>query len=124
MGEVYGVDSCSANESGTLICLSLRPGADPERVAAEASRALRGQTGGDRVGIVLRGDSATAALRQETWTAQTQFIEEAREAQMQARSRSRSTLLGLILALILMDTAIGLWIIRLLRQELRPAQVK
>jgi hypothetical protein len=70
---------------------------------------------------MMRGDSASAALRQETWTAQTQFIEEAREAQRQARSRSRSALLGLILALILMDTAIGFWIVWLLRREVRTA---
>src|SRR5438270_2923105 len=120
MGEVYGVDSSSANESGTLICLSLRPGADPERVAAEASRALRGQAR-DRVGVVLRGDAASAALRQETWQDQSQVNEETREAQTQARARSRSALLALILALILVDTAIGLWIFWLLRREHRQA---
>jgi hypothetical protein len=121
LGELHGVDSCSANESGTLICLSLRPGADPERVAAEASRALRGKTG-DRVGVVLRGDSAIAALRQETWHGQSQVSEETRAAQTQARARSRSALLALILALILVDTAIGLWIVWLLRRQHCQAQ--
>ncbi len=54
------------NSSGTLIRLNIRPGADANRVAAAASRALSDQVE-DRIGVVLDRTTATAALRQEEW---------------------------------------------------------
>jgi hypothetical protein len=66
LNEVSGVEGSFANQSGTLIRLSLRPGADPKRVAVEASRVLREQTG-DRVGVRLEEGATAAALQREDW---------------------------------------------------------
>jgi hypothetical protein len=64
--ENYGVQGGSINESGTLIRLDLRPGADAERVAAEASRALSAHVE-DRTAVRLDWETAAAALRGELW---------------------------------------------------------
>ena len=66
LSQVNGVQSSSINESGTLIRLTLHPGADPERVAAEASRVVREQVQ-DRIADRVGGGDAATAVQQEEW---------------------------------------------------------
>jgi hypothetical protein len=120
MDELSGVDCSSANETGTMIRLMLRPGADPDRVAKEADRALRKKTG-DRVGIILQGEPAAAALRGEEWRDRSQIAESLAAA---ARSpRSRALMVTLFWALLLAGLADGLlilWLLRRDRQQVQP----
>lgn len=61
---VVGVDRSYADPSGSFIRLSLKAGADPERVVSEARHALE-QVAEDRTAVPLRGEEATRALGQE-----------------------------------------------------------
>ena len=56
-----GVKGSFANASGTLIWLSLRPGVNPEKVAAQARRAL-GEQARDRTAVPLGARAVTGAL--------------------------------------------------------------
>jgi hypothetical protein len=119
MNDLYGVSCSCANESGTLILLTLRPGADPKRVAEEANRALRGQAR-DRVGVILQGDSAAAALRGEQWRSPDQVAETLTAGTRLPRSRAAMFLL--FWALLLACLTDGLLIAWLLRRERGLAQ--
>jgi hypothetical protein len=66
LDQTGGVQSSYTNESGTLIWLSLRPGADPAEATAAVGRALREEVG-DRVPVRLEGRAAAAALREQPW---------------------------------------------------------
>jgi hypothetical protein len=66
LNQMSGVAGSFTNASGTLIRLSLQPGADPGHVAALASRVLREQTR-DHVGVRLGGGTAATALQTEDW---------------------------------------------------------
>jgi hypothetical protein len=66
MNQINGVESSFVNESATLIQLSLRPGANPERVAAEATRVLR-ERAGDCLAVRLSRRDTTVAIKKEEW---------------------------------------------------------
>jgi hypothetical protein len=68
LNQIAGVEGSATNESGMLLRLSLRPDADPAKVAQEARRALSDH-GDDRVPVQLNGKTAAAALQQEDWKA-------------------------------------------------------
>jgi hypothetical protein len=63
---IDGVECSFINEPGDLIRLSLRPGADPARVAGSARRVLR-QMVQDRVPVLSGKREAAAALQREQW---------------------------------------------------------
>jgi hypothetical protein len=113
LGQIDGVEGSYANESGTLIRLSLRPGADPERVAAEARRILSEQVE-DRTAVRLEGGEASAALRREEWRDERRVAEsvaaEMRPAEVQASEGG--TPRGVLLALLLAGIAFVLWLLR------------
>jgi hypothetical protein len=71
---IDGVAYSSVNQSGTLIRLSLRPGADPRKVAGAVRRVLGNQTK-DLVPVQLGSTATTAALQQEQWRDKTQLTE-------------------------------------------------
>jgi len=117
LGQIDGVEGSYANESGTLIRLSLRPGADPERVATEARRILSEQVE-DRTAVRLDGAAAGAALRREEWRDQRR-VAQGLAAETQAaevRTSEGNRLRGVLLALLLAGIAVVLWLLRRHRQ--------
>ena len=132
LNQVNGVGSSYANESGSLIRVSLRPGADPARVAAEAGRVLREQAG-DRVADRLGERATTAALQKEQWRDASQVAENSAPAARAAQTQSSATPSGAarpvepavettssettspqrygLLLLLLACAAVGLWLV-------------
>jgi hypothetical protein len=119
--DISGVDSCSVNAGGTLLQVMLQPGADSEKVATAAGRALSQQTG-DRVGVLLPADSAAAALRREEWRSHGQVLESL-AAGVQERTGSRRTLLFWLLALVFAEVGLGYLLLCLLRRDRGRAQI-
>jgi hypothetical protein len=74
LDQIDGVDSSYANESGTLIRLSLRPGADSAKVARAVQQVLKEQVE-DRVSVQLGRSAAATALQQEEWRDQSQVAQ-------------------------------------------------
>jgi hypothetical protein len=66
LDKVGGVERSFANYTGTLIRLSLRSGADPEKVAEEARRIL-GEETHEGSAIRLPTDESGHALQTEEW---------------------------------------------------------
>ena len=66
LDQIDGVASSATNESGTLIRLTLRPGAEPGKVTRKVRRVLSEQVA-DRVPVPIRDGAAAAALRWEKW---------------------------------------------------------
>jgi hypothetical protein len=118
LNQLTGVEASFTNASGTLIRLSLQPGADPGRVAVEASRALRAQTR-DYAGVRLGGGTAATALRAEDWqdagqvakglTAGTR-TDPTQTDPLQAAEAGPQECPGL-LAVLLACAAVGLWLL-------------
>jgi hypothetical protein len=99
MSEIDGVETSFANEAGTLVRVSLRPGADREKVAREVNRILSEESG-DRVPLpsgaetspgtaeaVPGGQPASAALEREKWRDSAQVARQAEAATLTARRR-------------------------------------
>jgi hypothetical protein len=100
----YANQRGSADESGDLIRLTLRPGADPEKVVRGVQRILNEEFG-DRVAAPLTGAKAAEALQGQEWQDKTRGVEFA-QSQSRAEARRRSALL---LALLLVGcAAVGL----------------
>jgi hypothetical protein len=74
LDQIDGVESSYANGSATMIRLSLRPGADPGKVARAVQRVLSEQVE-DRVSVQLGGGVAAVALRREEWRDKSQVAE-------------------------------------------------
>jgi hypothetical protein len=118
LDQINGVESSFANGSGTLIRLSLRPGANPESIAREVRRVLTEQVE-DRTPVQLGPKAIATALQQEEWRDKTQVAELART------ERETSAYLGPAIwgAVLLSCTALGLGFVwwrycrRLLREE-------
>ena len=69
LGGIAGVQGISAsvgNPEGALIGVSVRPGADPAKVAAEVRRVLS-EALKERSPVQLTSPAADAALRQKQW---------------------------------------------------------
>ncbi len=111
LNQIDGVQSSSANESGTLIRLSLRPGADPKRVTAGARRVLSKQVE-DRVPVPLGGKEATAALQTEKWRDKTWVaasIESTTTAMPTSAHRASAALPALLLGCIAIGLGLFWW---------------
>jgi hypothetical protein len=66
LDQVEGVERSFTDYTGTLIRLSLRSGADPQKVAAAVTRVLHGATAEGSV-VRLTPEEATAAVQAEEW---------------------------------------------------------
>jgi hypothetical protein len=69
LNAIDGVESSSAsvgNPEGSLVRVSLRPGANPGKIAAEVQRVLR-EAVRERSPVALPHPAATAALQQKEW---------------------------------------------------------
>jgi hypothetical protein len=69
-----GVERSFANRSGTLIRLTLKPGADAEHVTTEATKQLAGREGNQNAAR-LSDERATAAVQSEEWRDATRIRE-------------------------------------------------
>jgi len=108
LNEISGVQSTSAslgNPGGTLVQISVRPGADPAKVADAVQRIFR-QTIKERSAVQLSSQSAAASLREKQWLNPTQLAEVAATGPATAVGRGRSLLGALLLAGI--GVALGL----------------
>jgi hypothetical protein len=103
MDQINGVESSYLSESGTLIRVSLRPGADPETVTAAVRRVLTEQFE-ERVPVPLGKPAAAAAFQQQEWRDKSQV------AKFAAKEMGRSTrgVPPVVVALLLGCTALGL----------------
>jgi hypothetical protein len=116
LDQIDGVERSFANESGTLIQLSLRPGADPQRAVAAASHVLRQQVE-DRIALPLSPTEGAAALQREEWRNENQPTTSSVAATMAPKVSPpggqpgprpvRRALLGLLLGCL----AVGLWLL-------------
>jgi hypothetical protein len=120
--EIDGVASCSTNASGTFILVSLRPGADPARVAERARNLVR-ILAHDRVGILMPKNSAASAYWGTTWRNSREVAEQATLMERQ-RAAARASVLPWIVVLLLAELALGYWIYWVLRQEACLAQAE
>jgi hypothetical protein len=103
LDQIDGVESSAINDSGTQIRLTLRPGADPKKVAGEVQHILEEQ-GAGHVAAPITGEAAAAALVQETWRNKSQLATET-TAQTPPSASGPSWLLA---ALLLGSAAIAL----------------
>jgi hypothetical protein len=121
---IEGVEQSYADDTGTLLRLNLRPGADPQKVADRARRVLE-QRVEDRTVVRLRGESAAVALRQE-WHDRGRVALRA-EAEEQAQSEAEQPaegnwLLWLVWLLVLL--ALGLLLLVWWRRRARAEAEK
>jgi hypothetical protein len=122
LNQIEGVDTSFANGPGSLVGLTLRPGADPAKVVREAERALR-EEATERGTPPPRGAGAAplsaraagAALRAERWNDRKEVARQAAEI-LAAEEQAPSRLPWLLLALLLLGAAVGL---RALRRRTR-----
>ena len=116
MGQIEGVEMSFANESGTLVRTSLRPGADPEKVAREVQRILSEEAESPDTPrttveagspLSLRGGTAATALREEQWRDSSQVARQA--AERDGPKRRSFLLLALLLACVGLGLALLWW---------------
>jgi hypothetical protein len=130
LNQIDGVESSSANESGSLVRLCLRPGADSAKVAAQVRRILDEETR-EHVPVPpgegtapLGGQSAVEALQKEQWRDSAQIAQQT-AAEKPAPGRRRPLLL---LALLLVGAIAGLtllwWCIHRRAEPSRPHSAK
>ena len=74
LDQIDGVESSFTNGPGTLIRLSLRPGADAKKVALAVRRVVSEQIQ-DRVAVQLDRGASAATLQPEEWRNKSQVAE-------------------------------------------------
>ena len=99
LDQIDGITGSFVNESGTLIRLSLRPGADAGKIANAVQRVFSTQVA-DRVPVQLGPRVAGTILRREIWQSQSQVAELA--------VTETGSSLGHAPALLLLCTVIGI----------------
>jgi hypothetical protein len=112
LNQINGVEGSYANEPGSLVRVSLRPDADPGKVAGAVRQVLKTE-GGERdpappgeEAAPLGERAAAEALRQEQWRDSSQVARQAAEA---ARETSLNRLLALLLAGAVVLLAVLCW---------------
>jgi hypothetical protein len=108
--EIDGVESCFVNEPGTVIRVSLRPDADPGKVAGEVDRVLNEQTAesadGPAGGTALPPGERGAAISQERWRDSRQV---ASQAAAERRASLRNWLVLLVVCVIILLLGLLYW---------------
>ena len=115
LNQIDGVQSSSAslgNPGGALVQVSVRPGADPAKVAAEVRRVLS-EAVQDRTPVQLGSQAAAAALRQKAWLDRGRLAEVAASGPDTSEGRGSSLLAALLVAILVV--ALGLFAWRRLR---------
>jgi hypothetical protein len=107
LSQIDGVENSFANEPGSLVGLSLRPGADRRKVAREVERVLSEEAGERGTAppraeeaAALAGPAASAALRSERWIDRDEVARQATEIAAAESQVSPRRLLWLLLALV------------------------
>jgi hypothetical protein len=107
LSQIDGVENCFANEPGSLVGLSLRPGADPRKVAREAQHVLNEEAKERGAAppraeeaAPLTGHAASAALRAERWLDRDEVARQAAEIAAAEGQAPPRRLLWLLLALV------------------------
>jgi hypothetical protein len=125
MSQIDGVETSFVNEPGSVVGLTLRPGADPAKVAREAQRALRDEAvergtppPRGQEAAPLSGRAAGAALQTERWHDRDDVTRQAAEILAAEAQASGGGFPWLLLALLLLGAAVGLLV---LRRRLRAA---
>jgi hypothetical protein len=111
LNEIDGVQGSSASletQGGALVRVSVRPGADPARVAAQVRRALSDAVK-DRSPVQLSNQAAAAALRQNEWLDQTQLSEVAATDPGTSEGRGPGLLAALLLAGLVVALGLLAW---------------
>jgi hypothetical protein len=114
---IDGVESSSAsvgNPEGALVRVSVRPGADAAKVAAEVQRALS-EGVKDRAPVPLTSQAAAAALQQKEWLDPKQLADLAATDLGTSAGRAPFLLVGLLLGA--MVVVLGLFGWRRLRRR-------
>jgi hypothetical protein len=105
LNEVGGVLSAAAslgNQGGSLVRVSLRPGANPAEVAEQVRRVL-GEEVPERPVEAIAGQSAAAALQQNEWLDTTRLADVAATERGPSERRTPA-----LLALVLGGVGVGL----------------
>jgi len=113
LDHIEGVERSFANRSGNLVRLSLRPGADPDKVAGDATQILSGQAK-DRVPVRLSAAELSEVLQKEEWR------DEGRVRELSAIER-RTLIARALLPLGLGAAAVGCGVFWWRRRKLRAA---
>jgi hypothetical protein len=114
IGGVQGTSGSIGHEGGALVQVSVRPGADADRVAAEVRRVLADAVR-DRSPVQLGGREAAAALRQKEWLDPGRLAEVAANDPGTTEGRGPALLAALLAAVLAL--ALGLLALRRLRQR-------
>jgi hypothetical protein len=117
LNQVEGVQGSSAsvgNPEGALVRVSVRPGADPAKTAAEVQRVLN-EAVQDRSPVQLPGPAAAAALRQKEWLDSRQLADLAATGSGTSEDGAPILLAVLLLAGLVAGIALLGW--RLLRRR-------
>jgi hypothetical protein len=122
LNQINGVECSFVNEADTLIRVSLRPDADPEKVAGEVQRTLREQAG-DRVPVRLGGEAAASALQGEKWRDKSQVARSAATEMPAATGRAPAVPVALLLACIAVVLGLLWWWHRRSRAVSLPRQL-
>ena len=103
------------NESGNLIRLALRPGADARKIASVVQRVISAQFA-DRVPVQLGSRAAATMLRRELWRDRSQTAELA-ATEMRASGLGAPGLLAwALLACVVIGIGLVCWLSRRRRQ--------
>jgi hypothetical protein len=108
---IDGVESSFAsvgNPEGTLVRVSLRPGADSAKVAAEVQRVLS-EGVKDRSPVPLTRPAAAVALEQKEWLNPKQLADLAGTNLPTSEGRSTLLLVGLLLAAMVLVLGLFGW---------------
>jgi hypothetical protein len=108
---IDGVESSSAsvgNPEGALVRVSVRPGADPAKVAAEVQRVLS-EAVKDRSPVQLTSRAATAALQQKEWLEPKQLADLAATASGTSEGRAPVLLVALLLGALVVVLGAFAW---------------
>ena len=108
LDQTDGIESSFVNESGTVLRLNLRPGADREKVGREVRRLLH-EHAEDRVPVQLGGEAAARALQAADWRDKTQFAELAAFETRDSVARRSVLLAGLLLSIAVVGFGLLWW---------------
>jgi hypothetical protein len=108
LDQINGIASSFVNESGTLIRLSLRPGADAGKIARVVQHVVSAHVA-DRVPVQLGSRVAATMLQREIWQDQSQTAELAATEMRGSVLGAPGLLAGVLLACVLIGIGLVCW---------------